>query len=351
VGRGRTQDRQSKLLAQRIDRLLAKELPPSEWSVERIWERGGWGFIAGEPKTYKSTFATDLAVSIASGTPFLGHFPVVNPGPVLIVQEENSEQIQWARFSRILRARDLSGKVHSFNTVSGLCEITFPALSPEVYCIDRKRFSFESAKKRKKLEAEIRAIQPTLVVLDPLQRMLGDLKINSSDDMNRVFDYTDELIKQHRCGLMIVHHYHKVREGGAMEGGQRMLGSQALHSWLTCGLYVSRQAGGRLKVSTEFRAFPTTPAFELEFRDDDGGGWADEYAVEVFEQDRRAKADAVLDYVLEHPGATIVQVAEGCGVTRQAIEQKIPRLGIVVKRKTMGQTGRPTRLLYPPKNE
>jgi hypothetical protein len=99
----------------RLSTLLGREVPQSEWCVERIWEHRGWGFIAGEPKTYKSTFTCDLAVSLATGTPFLGHFNVSKPGPVLIVQEENTENIQWARLNRILRGRDLGGKFHGLS--------------------------------------------------------------------------------------------------------------------------------------------------------------------------------------------------------------------------------------------
>jgi hypothetical protein len=46
-------------------------------------------FVAGEPKSWKSWFGYDLALSVSTGADFLGAFRVVSPGPVLYVQEED----------------------------------------------------------------------------------------------------------------------------------------------------------------------------------------------------------------------------------------------------------------------
>ena len=42
------------------------------WLVEGWWGRQSQGIVAGQPKVYKSTYVQDLAVSVASGRPFLG---------------------------------------------------------------------------------------------------------------------------------------------------------------------------------------------------------------------------------------------------------------------------------------
>src|SRR5690606_39571048 len=58
------------------------------WLIEGFWTRRSHGIIAGEPKTFKSTIALDMAVSVASGTKFLGKFKRSERGPVLMVQNE-----------------------------------------------------------------------------------------------------------------------------------------------------------------------------------------------------------------------------------------------------------------------
>jgi hypothetical protein len=291
----------------------------------------------------------DLAISLATGTPFLGHFDVPKPGPVLIVQEENTENIQWARMSRILRQRGLAGKFHSF--ADGILEMTPPSTDCPVYCLDRTRFSFTNKKKRRALEADIKAIQPVMVVLDPLQRMLGDLSIRSEHDVTQVLDWLDYINKTYRTGLMLVHHYHKRREEGPMVGGQRMLGSQALHAWLSCGLYVQRVGAenGRLKVDREFRAFADGGPFELEFQSEDD---QDFYHVEVFEKEKRQVKDKLEDLVNDRPGISVKKAAEILETDSKYIRDRARKLGLKALKGQVGaRGGRPVIGLYPAHRE
>jgi hypothetical protein len=324
--------------AQSVGTLLARNTVPTEWCVEGIWEHRGWGFIAGEPKTYKSTFATDLAVSVATAAPFLGHFHVSKPSPVLIIQEENSENIQHARLARILRSKGYGGEVHSLD--GSILEMTPPDGDCPVYCLDRTRFSFNNAKKRRALEADIKAIQPGLVIFDPLQRMMGELSIRNEKDVTYCLDWLDKVGDSYKTGLLIVHHYNKGREDGPKEGGQRMLGSQALHAWLTCGIYIQRVNGGHLKVTREFRAFDSGQPFELEFDSQDD---EDFYDVTVHETPKATtkKQDELLDLVAEQQWLTADEYAKLLGVSRRTAGERLQRLGCVKKRKKAREGGRP----------
>lgn len=343
--------RAPKTRARSIGRLLARDTRSTEWLVDGIWENRGWGFVAGEPKTYKSTFATDLAVSIATATPFLGHFDVRKPGPVLIVQEENSESIQHARLSRILRHKERAGKIHSIN--GSLLEVTLPDGDCPVYCLDRTRFSFNNVKKRRALEADIEAIQPRLVILDPFQRMLGELSVRDEKDMTKCFDWLDKVVDNYKTGLMIVHHYHKSRESGPQLGGQRMLGSQALHAWLSCGLYIERtgiEGGAGLKVTREFRAFDSGGPFELEFDSEDD---EDFYDVHVTMPDRsKGKRTIELEtLVREKPGITVKEIAESLQWDEKRVRQRIKALEFrLVRGKLQGDGSRRSSSVFPGAN-
>jgi hypothetical protein len=331
--------------ASSISSLLAREVKPASWAVEGVWGDRQYGFVAGEPKTFKSTITTDLAISIGTATPFLGHFPVVKQGPVIIVQEENTQEIQHARFSNIMRERELSGKIHSYE--SGVIEFT-PPTDSRVYSIDRGGFTFDNVRKLRGLEREISIIRPSLVIFDPLQMMMGNLSLRDEGDIAKVFRRLNHIHNLYKCGILIVHHYKKSVEGGPQLGGQRMLGSQALHAWLMCGLYMNRTSEG-LRVNREFRAFPEHSPFDLKFEPGDD---EDLYRLEVHEEPRvkTRKQDELLDVVLEQPWKTAAEYAEMTGKSRRAVGQMLERAGCQKKRRKLKNAdgGRPNILFGPP---
>ena len=49
------------------------------WRIDQIWT-DGVGILGGPPKCAKSWFGLDMAVSLASSTPLLGRFAVLDPG-------------------------------------------------------------------------------------------------------------------------------------------------------------------------------------------------------------------------------------------------------------------------------
>jgi hypothetical protein len=60
------------------------------WLIERLWSHQAVGIIGGSPKSGKTWLALEMAVSVASGSPCFGTFPVSSPGPVLLYAAEDS---------------------------------------------------------------------------------------------------------------------------------------------------------------------------------------------------------------------------------------------------------------------
>lgn len=338
--------RMPRLSSTRVSSILARETKPASWAVEGVWGHQQYGFIAGEPKTFKSTISTDLAVSVATQTPFLDHFPVSHGGAVIIVQEENTENIQHARFSKIMRERELSGKIHSYE--SGVLELTPPTDCP-VYCFDRRGFSFDNRRKLDSLEREIGIIRPAFVIFDPLQMMAGSLSLRDEGDVAKIFRWLNKINKSYKCGIIVVHHYHKRREEGAQLGGQRMLGSQALHAWLMCGLYMQKGVEG-LRVSREFRAFPEHPAFDVKFEREDDENVYRMLVHETPKPSTTKKQDEMLDLVMEHPWRTAEEYAKICGKSRRAVGEMLERMGCEKKKRKLkgDHTGRLPIVFGPP---
>ena len=72
----------------------ASQLPVDDerpaWLVQDLWTEQAVGIVGGAPKCCKTWLALDLAVSVASGTPALGRFPVSGSGPVLLFAAEDA---------------------------------------------------------------------------------------------------------------------------------------------------------------------------------------------------------------------------------------------------------------------
>jgi hypothetical protein len=81
-----------------------------QWLVEGILVNGQSMFMGGPKKSYKTSVALDLAVSLASGTPFLGHFAVPKPKRVLMLSGESGGASLRETASRVASARGLDIK-------------------------------------------------------------------------------------------------------------------------------------------------------------------------------------------------------------------------------------------------
>lgn len=148
--------------------------------------------IGGPSKTLKTSIALDMAVSIVTGTPFLGKFAVPNPRPCMIISGESGESTLQSTMRAIAEARGI--QAHQLDRL----EIGFrlPKLdNPK--CVDD-------------LIEELRHKEIDTVFIDPLYRSLraGEAASNIYAMGERL-----ELIAEriHRAGitLILLHHFRK----------------------------------------------------------------------------------------------------------------------------------------------
>lgn len=230
-----------------FEAFTATKLPKPQWLVEGIWQEGTYGMIAGEPKTYKSVQATDLALSVASGKPFLNYFKVNKSGTVLFIQEENNEQTVQDRVFKIASEKGLIQA-----TSSGLQLIdNLPIYFSNNYGIDLTKED-----SRTLIENTIEKLEPILVVLDPLYMMLGTTDENNASEVGVVLRWLTSLRNKYNTSILICHHYNKSSSGS--RGGQRVRGSSAFHAWVESAIYVkTTDELYTVDLEREFRAFPT----------------------------------------------------------------------------------------------
>ncbi len=213
------------------------------WLIDGLWAAEGVGVIGGAPKCCKTWLSLDLAVSVASGTPALGRFPVQAPGPVLVYGAEDAPVALRDRIVTIARARGLG----------------LPDLDLGLIVVDSLRL--DVPRDRARLRATLSERRPRLVILDPLVR-LHRIDENSAGEMSALLGELRAMQREHHVAIVLVHH---VRKNGSPRGqdGQSLRGSGDLHAWGDSNLYLRRR-DGHILLTIEHRAAPSPPSCVLE---------------------------------------------------------------------------------------
>jgi RecA-family ATPase len=82
-----------------------EQAPRDAWLIQHLWGSQAVGCLGGPPKAGKSWLGLDLAVSVASATPCLGRFEVLEPGASLIYMAEDALPAVRQRIEGICRQR------------------------------------------------------------------------------------------------------------------------------------------------------------------------------------------------------------------------------------------------------
>lgn len=234
------------------------------WMIEHIWSKNSWGIVGGEPKSFKTMLAMEMAVSVASGVPFLGRFQPHQTGSVLIVQNENSPWIMQDRLQKIMRARGLVGKViMKPNSI----EIRRWPRNLQIQMVNQQGVMLDSPEDQDMLEEIIKQHKPILVIFDPFYLMFsGD--INNARELQPTLKWLLRIQKTHACAVQLIHHKKKANKG--VRGGQALLGSTILHGWSESGWSVSSEQTGAdtfdIRVEREFRGAPNGLPLSLKLK-------------------------------------------------------------------------------------
>jgi RecA-family ATPase len=205
------------------------------WLVENLWAASGVGVIGGTPKSLKTWVGLDLAVSVATGTPCLGCFPVHQHGPVLIYLAEDRLCAVRERLDSLVTHRRCSLEQLDVHV------ITSPSLSLDVEPDVRR------------LDATVAALRPKMLLLDPFVRLVRSADENSAQDVAGILAVLREIQRRHDVAVVVTHHTRK--NGRASQHGQALRGSGDFHAWLDSALYLTHEREV-LRLSVEHRAAP-----------------------------------------------------------------------------------------------
>ncbi|MGQ0671163.1 MAG: AAA family ATPase [Actinomycetota bacterium] len=200
------------------------------WLIQSLWAALAVGLIGGQPKSGKTWLALDFALSVASGTPSLGTFPVHDPGPVLLYLAEDSLESARTR-------------------IEGLCtERGLRLRHLDLYLLTTPSLRLDRQDDVDRLFATVAKHKPRLLVLDPLVRLHRSNE-NDAGEISAILGQLRLLQRTHDTAVVLVHH---ARKNGRGLPGQDLRGSGDLHAWGDSNAYLGRRKD-RLLLTVEQR--------------------------------------------------------------------------------------------------
>ena len=222
--------------------------PEQAWLIESMWAYTAVGIIGGPPKCCKSWLGLDMAVSVASGSPCLGQFPVQRPGPALIFLAEDALPAVRQRIEALCAHRKID--------INNL----------ELYVITASTLRLDLVQDQQRLKATLDAFKPRLLLLDPLVR-LHRLDENSAADVSNLLGFVREMQRSYDIAIVLVHHASKKHRA---QPGQALRGSSDLHAFGDSNAYLTRR-NDRIILTLEHRAAKPPDPIELKLVSLDDG--------------------------------------------------------------------------------
>lgn len=233
----------------RIDK-IEPQPPHQQWMIRFLWTRSAVGIIGGAPKCCKSWLGLDMAVSVATNTPCLGRFEVETPGPVLVYLAEDA----------LTSVRD---------RIDSLCASRNRNLEDlDIHVITAPTLRLDLDDDQRQLHNTLEALQPKLLVLDPLVRM-HRLDENSASDISKLLGFIRELQRSFDVAIVLVHHASKKHHA---QPGQTLRGSSDLHAFGDSNAYLARRSG-KLTLTLEHRSAKAPDPFEIDLVTSQGGAY------------------------------------------------------------------------------
>jgi hypothetical protein len=191
-----------------------KEAPEEiDWLITGVIQRGANGFLCAVPKGGKSWAATDMALSLAMGVPWLG-FDVPKPVRFALISREDIPTLTAWRTKHLLL-----GKRGDTNLAETNLYINTRQQSNELMLDNEEQVG--------ELVMAMKWRQVEFAIFDVFNVMHGADE-NDNPEMRKVLRQLSKIQSQVGCGIGVVHHSNKA-ESGSMT--QRLRGSSAIAGW------------------------------------------------------------------------------------------------------------------------
>jgi replicative DNA helicase len=167
-----------------------------EWLVPRLLVRKEPCVVGGPKKTLKTSVMLDMAISLGSGTPFLGQFPVYQSQRVAVLSGESGPHTLQETALRICESKGIE-----LATVNCLWDFRLPRLATEDVA---------------ELQNGLQEHQIDVVIIDPLYLCLlagqsFGLQASNIFDMGHLLSSVAGACLEINCTLILIHHFRMSR--------------------------------------------------------------------------------------------------------------------------------------------
>jgi hypothetical protein len=187
----------------RANEFLASDIPLPAEVVSAVVHQGSKLIVGGSSKSYKTWALIDLAVSIATGSPWLGF--ATTPGKVLYVNLEIQPAFFHRRLREVAKAKGLT--LNDQPEIWNLrgCPTDYRVLVPKI----RERIRNEGY---------------AMVIVDPTYKLLGIADENSATDITALLTMVENLAVTTGAAVVLAGHFAK-GNASAKETIDRISGS------------------------------------------------------------------------------------------------------------------------------
>lgn len=277
------------------DFMLNPPEPKQPLIYEGILDREDGFILAGQSGVGKSWLAFDMALSVASGESWLGHFGT-EQGGVVYIDEEGSRSGMYRRMKMLMRGREMD--------------------NPEIplHLVIRKGLKLDSQEGLATISRIIWEHKPKLVIADTLIRMHTGEE-NSAKDMARFFDLSSKLRSAYGVTIGFIHHIRKPGKDDPGELIDMIRGSSDIRGWPDSVLIAQKTDTGMKLSHAKSREHREHPALDVTLSIDEPGDYA-KFAVEG----QAAKATQGVEATREAIIAMIHKLQSSSGMKGPTVE-------------------------------
>jgi hypothetical protein len=257
--RNRTADT-GKLLVS-ADRFCRQVPGNIDWLVEGVIQCGANGFVVADPKAGKSWAVIDLAVALATGTPWL-EFRVPQPTRVALVSREDHFALTGWRLNHLL-----AGRLGEDANWSGLAENLHVNTRQQT-----AQLMIDSDEQMAELRSAMIAKRIEFAIFDVFNVMHG-AKENDPTEMRGILSRLSRLQAETGASCAVVHHFRKGEDGDIWS---RMRGASSIAGFAewAVGIKVTQPEARPMIRRMEFEGKAACPPEPFSFVIETEGEWS-----------------------------------------------------------------------------